>query len=286
MKVGLIYAYRDPRTYRWVYVGSVQNQNTLDRRHRRHLCERKGLLPLWLYLFSPGQEPRPQIMQHVGWDNVATLLEKEDQWMKRLGTRASEGGLNQVQAVGPDHAAMGRIGGHIAGPLNRGRVHSEATRQKMSDARRGKTHSETTCQKIATANRGHICNEVTRQKIAAANRGKTASEATRQKMRGKVPWNKGKMCGEATRQKLRGRVCSEVTRQKIGTANRGRVRSEATCQKISVASRGKNRGRVHSDAARQNMSAAHRGQVPWNKGLRLSSIAPGCWVDAVDAYAA
>jgi hypothetical protein len=111
LNVGLIYAYRDPISYHWIYTGSIQKQTTLSQRHVRHLKD-DHLFDIWLQFMSyAGQNIQPEIMQYVGYDQVDELHKKENEWMKRLGTLRAEGGLNQVLAGGPDHAAMGRIGG-------------------------------------------------------------------------------------------------------------------------------------------------------------------------------
>lgn len=95
------------------------------------------------------------------------------------------------------------------GKTNLGRIVSEETRKKMSEARMGhvspmlgKTHSESTkkkmsikqgCRqrgpvskkvrkKLSLANMGHVVTEETRQKISMAHKGKFISEETRQRM--------------------------------------------------------------------------------------------------------
>jgi group I intron endonuclease len=131
-----------------------------------------------------------------------------------------------------------------------GLVHSEETRQKMSEAIKGKknhmfgkTHSEESRQKMSEALKGeknHMFgkthSEETRQKMSEANKGKTFSEETRQKM---SEANKGKTLSEETRQKLseanKGKTLSEETRQKMSGAHKGKTLSEETRQKLSEA---------------------------------------------------
>ena len=110
-RIGLIYGYRDPISQRWLYVGSVHEQTTLNRRHQQHLKEGKGLLGPWLCNFTNGQEPSPQVLQCWSFENTASLLEREDYWMDELETRFVNGGFNRTKAQGPDYSAMGRIGG-------------------------------------------------------------------------------------------------------------------------------------------------------------------------------
>jgi len=148
-----------------------------------------------------------------------------------------------------------------------GLVHSEETRQKISEALKGeknhmfgKTPSEETRQKMSEANKGKTPSEETRQKMSEALKGgknhmfgKTHSEETRQKM---SEAHKGKTHSEETRQKLseanKGKNLSEETRQKMSEANKGKTLSEETRQKISEAQKGK----TLSEETRQKISEA------------------------------
>lgn len=65
IRIGLIYGYRDPISQRWLYVGSVHEQTTLNRRHQQHLKEGKGLLGPWLCNFTNGQELHPDIAKNL-----------------------------------------------------------------------------------------------------------------------------------------------------------------------------------------------------------------------------
>ena len=106
-----------------------------------------------------------------------------------------------------------------------GMIHSEESRQKMSEAREGdkhhmfgKTHSEETRQKMSKAKKGDknplfgkTHSEETRQMMSKANKGD------------KNPWF--------------GKTHSEETRQMMSESQKGRAHSEETKQKVSEAGR-------------------------------------------------
>ncbi len=83
-----------------------------------------------------------------------------------------------------------------------GRMHTAATRQKMSATRKGRQHSDKHALAISKAsvgkkgtNLGKTFTAEHKAKISAAHIGKTFSNETRTKMsdakKGKIPWNKG-----------------------------------------------------------------------------------------------
>lgn len=125
MKVGLIYAYRDPVSYNWIYVGSIQKQNTIEKRHLAHLKD-NHLFSTWLqFMYSGNVRVKPEIMQYVGYEHVRELYKKEDEWMKNLGTMWPKG-LNRAKAEGPDHAVMGHFGAKRHNELYGCQISSEA----------------------------------------------------------------------------------------------------------------------------------------------------------------
>lgn len=111
MKIGAIYAYAEPDTKRWVYVGSVQDEHKVGRRHRAHLKEKRGLLAPWLAKVG---DSLPTLMERVEYENVDQLYARENHWIDKLNTLAKQGGLNQVHAGGPDLAEIGRISSDAA----------------------------------------------------------------------------------------------------------------------------------------------------------------------------
>lgn len=106
MKNGAIYAYFDNTNP--IYVGSVQDLSKLERRHKTHIREHKGLLGRWLRLNQ--HFDMPVVLESVEFESVAQLFERENYWMRRLNTLTTNGGLNQVYAGGPDHSTIGSIG--------------------------------------------------------------------------------------------------------------------------------------------------------------------------------
>ncbi|WP_353485420.1 NUMOD3 domain-containing DNA-binding protein [Haliscomenobacter sp.] len=85
-----------------------------------------------------------------------------------------------------------------------GKIHSQATRKKMSLTRKGRLHSEDHCNAISAAsigkagtNLGKKFTDEHKAKMSAAHLGKTFSKESREKMsaakKGRIPWNKGKI---------------------------------------------------------------------------------------------
>lgn len=137
---------------------------------------------------------------------------------------------------------------------------SEATRQKMSEAKKGFKHSDESRRKISEAQKGRTHSEASRRKMSKAKKGKTLSDETRRKI--------SKACKDRTlteehRRKIseaqKGRTVSKETRQKISASHRGKTRSKEACQKMSEAKKGKKRG-PHSEKHRRRISKAHIGK--------------------------
>ena len=113
-----------------------------------------------------------------------------------------------------------------------GKVTSEATKQKISEANKGKLRSEETKRRISTACLGKKRpqrSEEHRDKISAHRRGKRHTEETKQKIR-----------------EIKTGVCvgshTDETKQKISEANKGKPRrplSEEQKRKISEALKGR-----------------------------------------------
>lgn len=90
-----------------MYVGSTQDGDTV-RRHREHLKEKKSIGP-WLRSFALAPEPKE--ITRLIFDDVSMLFWWEDHFIETLETNVAFGGLNQTRAQGPDHAAIGKLGG-------------------------------------------------------------------------------------------------------------------------------------------------------------------------------
>lgn len=65
---------------------------------------------------------------------------------------------------------------------NYGKVTSEETRQKLSEAHKGKIVSDETRRKLSEAGKGRIVSDETRRKLSEARKGRKVSDETRRKM--------------------------------------------------------------------------------------------------------
>lgn len=105
VRTGAIYAYR--HADKWMYVGSVQDQGKVERRHKWHLKEKKWLIGPWLRETSGA---KLEIVQRVRYENVEQLFACENVWIDTLETMVANGGLNQTHAGGRCHEEIGRLG--------------------------------------------------------------------------------------------------------------------------------------------------------------------------------
>lgn len=98
------------------------------------------------------------------------------------------------------------------GVENKGKKHSEETKEKIRQKAIGRKHSEEHKRKISEAHKGKRLSEEHKrklseaQKLSEAHRGKRFSEEHKQKMslahKGKPAWNKGKHLSEETKRKM------------------------------------------------------------------------------------
>ena len=147
-----------------------------------------------------------------------------------------------------------------------GRVLSEETRRKLSDANRGKNHpnygktfSEETRRKMSAFKKN--MSDETRAKYSAANTGenhpfygKTHSSETKRKM-SEVHKNP-----------------SEETRRKMSEASKGRTPSEESRRKMSQSSKDK----THSEETKRKIGDAGKGRKWWNDGCGNSKLVIEC----------
>ncbi len=138
--------------------------------------------------------------------------------------------------------------------LKSGGVKSKASvssRRKMSESQKklykngyispnkGRTHSEETKEKLRVINTGRKASEETKYKISQSNKGRKVSEYQRKIT---SACHKGKKISEETREKLRishlGKKLSAASIQKLKDATKGRPMSALAIQR-SVASRSK-----------------------------------------------
>lgn len=95
-----------------------------------------------------------------------TLNVKENEFIVEHKTHSSHGGYNMT----------------LGGEGIVGRVPSEETLRKLSEAGKGKVASEETRRKISLANIGKVFSEEHRRKISVARMGRVVPEETRRKM--------------------------------------------------------------------------------------------------------
>lgn len=105
-----------------------------------------------------------------------------------------------------------------------GRVFSEETLQKMSNAKKGKTPKQTEARKAGYA----IVSEKLKGRKHSQEHAKNISKA----MIGHTPWNKGKKMQPGTSFWI-GKHHSDETKEKISKANKGRTRSDEQKLKMS-----------------------------------------------------
>ena len=142
---------------------------------------------------------------------------------------------------------------------------SDAERKRRSDAQKGKVPSEETRRKISEANSGEKnanygvpMSDETKDKISKSNKGKKRTEE--QKMRQSIA-SKQRRHTEETKLKMsnsgKGRRHSEETRKKMSESKKNM--SEETKQKISDWHKGKH----HSDETKAKMSEDRKGEKAW-----------------------
>jgi hypothetical protein len=128
-----------------------------------------------------------------------------------------------------------------------GLVHSEETRQRISEAKKGEKHHMF----------GKNLSEETKQKISESIKGekhhmfgKNLSEETRQRISEAQKGEKNSMFGK---------IHSEETKQKISESIKGKTLSEETRKKMSEARKGEKNhmfGKTHSEETKQKISEA------------------------------
>jgi group I intron endonuclease len=140
-----------------------------------------------------------------------------------------------------------------------GILHSEETKQKMSEKAKGNIyslgaiHSEESKQKSSESNKGQKRSEETRQRLSESHKGKTLTEESIRKRTESRKGIKVKPPSKETRQKMsnakKGKPLSEEHRKNISKSGLGRKYSEESKQKMR---------KPKSEEAKKNMSIAQK----------------------------
>ena len=191
--------------------------------------------------------------------NQKVLLLLEDKWMDICQSRDPKFGYNFKGASCPTLSLETR---KRISESQKGRVTSETTRLKLSEACRGEKHylfgkhlSKITRQKLSEAKKGKKLSEEHKRKISESTKGILKSEEHKQKL---SETHKGEKCYAF------GKHPSEETRLKMSEAHKRENLSEATRLKKSKASKGNknpNFGKHPSEVTRIKLSESHRGKT-------------------------
>ena len=223
---------------------------------------------------------------------INILNDREIYWIKKDKTYLPEFGYNMK--IGGFNGLLTEETKAKIGKANRGKHHTEETKQKQREANLGEKSPmygksfydvwlEKYGKEIADQNflkykenlkgrfsgiKGKHLTEETKQKISEANTGKKHSKET------KALWSlqrKGRKLSEETKQKIgekhRGKKLSEETKKKIGEKNKinsadknngmyGKKHTQESKKKMSE----KCKGKKHSEETKQKMSEAHKGK--------------------------
>lgn len=145
------------------------------------------------------------------------------------------------------------------GEKNKGRIASEQTRIKMSEARKlAPPPSLETRLKLSAAAKGKRLSEDHRKKIGLANLGRIISEETRIKIsKAKKGTTLSKSNIEMLKKINSERVRGLDERMKISAALKGRKKSLEHSEKLRISAT----GRKHTDEAKMKVSMANKGKV-------------------------
>ena len=107
-----------------------------------------------VYILFIGKITEKFVVHHIDWNSLNNHIENLQCMSKS------------------DHIAL----------HSKGRVVSDSTKKKMSEAQTGKQHSESTRKKISETRTGHVCSESTKKKMSESKTGHVVLESTRKKM--------------------------------------------------------------------------------------------------------
>lgn len=179
----------------------------------------------------------------------ARLLEREQDWIDRLGA-FGEQGYNMVP----------KAGSHL------GAKRGEEARRRLSEGQRGRRHPPEVRAKIAQINAMRPpASEETRAKLSAANRGQKRSAEARASMSAAQ-----RAFVDAGKKR---RPISDETRAKLAAGSTGRRHTEEAKAKVAAAKQGKKRGPMPPEW-RAKIAEALRGRsLSPDHRAKLSEIA-------------
>ena len=163
----------------------------LDEMERKLIIEYNSLVPNGYNLESGGSKNH-----HLSDETKKKISEANKGNTYGLGHKLTIEHKNKLKIIGKE---KGFKEGHI--PWNKGKILTDETKKKISEAKKGKSFSEEHKKKIGMAsknripwNKGKHLSEEHKKKISEANKGRIFSKETKKKMSEsrKIPWNKGK----------------------------------------------------------------------------------------------
>lgn len=199
--------------------------------------------------------------------HTVSVETREKLSVKNLGNQASFETRAKISSVLKGHPYWGLEHHPYYGPEHQ----SPETVEKRAASNRGKLRSDAIREKMSIAQKGHKVSPETRTKLVAANIGKHPSSETLAKMS-----ESHSNQSEETRAKISAALTGHPkwgpehqtaeTRLKMSIAQKGRKASPETCAKLSAA----RIGFKFSPEALAKMSTSHIGQTAWNKGKPMS----------------
>lgn len=147
----------------------------------------------------------------------------------------------------------------IGGEGAKGRVHSEESKKRMSEARKGITFSEEHKQNLSkAAKQRKAISEETRKKLSEIQKARAPES---------YDFLRGTTLSDETKKKISeantGRIVSEEARRKISETLTGVPHTEERRKKVSEA----NTGKTHSEETRRKMSETHKARALKKKAL-------------------
>lgn len=122
------------------------------------------------YEIKPRSE---EVYKKIGLANKGKIVSEESR------KRIAEAAKGNTSHKGFKHSEESKL---LMSKKKLGKITSEETRLKLSNAFKGKKHSEETINRLSEINKGKILSEEHRLKLSNSHKGKTASEETKRKM--------------------------------------------------------------------------------------------------------